>query len=599
MQHTRVINHFHVFCGLGGGARGFNGARVDVGSLTGVFRCVGGIDVDPASIRDFERLTGAKGTILDLFDREQYKAWHGHEPPSEWREATPADIRKAAAGRPNAILSSPPCKGYSGLLAEGRSLSAKYQALNKLALRGIWLSLEAFADDPPEFFVLENVPRISTRGRHFLDQIQALLARYGYAARETTHDCGELGGLAQSRKRFLLVARHQAKVPPFLYEPRKRPLQAVGTVLSRMPMPGHSAAGPMHRVPSLQWKTWVRLAFVQAGSDWRSLNQLRVENGKLSDYLIVPEMRAGVLGVHGWGDSTGAICGRNSPTNGAFSIADPRFDAGSNDFRQYGVRTWDKPMGTVIGIKSPGQGGFAIADPRLGNGPKGPHYANVYRIVPWQQPAGTITASTGPSSGRQCVADPRPPEGKLFSKYAVTPWTRHAGTVIGGDDQGAYAVADPRPAFDRTAGQYLTAGHYGVLPFDAPSYAVTASACHDNGHWSVADPRMPNATDKLVSVIRALDGTWHRPFSTLELAALQTLLDPEETIELDGLSDQAWRERIGNAIPPAAAQAVAEVIGRTLLMAWSGQTFFLDNEPIWVRQFAAAISLPSAPADHD
>ena len=44
----------------------------------------------------------------------------------------------------------------------------------------------------------------------------------------------------------------------------------------------------MHRVPSLQWKTWVRLAFVEAGSDWRSLNKLAVQDGFLRDYLIVP-----------------------------------------------------------------------------------------------------------------------------------------------------------------------------------------------------------------------------------------------------------------------------------------------------------------------
>ena len=68
---------------------------------------------------------------------------------------------------------------------------------------------------------------------------------------ETTHDCGELGNLAQSRRRFLLVARHRAKVPPFLYQPERRPLRAVGDVLGRMPLPGDEAAGPMHRMRSL------------------------------------------------------------------------------------------------------------------------------------------------------------------------------------------------------------------------------------------------------------------------------------------------------------------------------------------------------------
>jgi len=89
----------------------------------------------------------------------------------------------------------------------------------------------------------------------------------------------------------------------------------------------------------------------------------------------------------------------------------------------------------------------------------------------------------------------------------------------------------------------------------------------------------------------APDGTWHRPFTTLELAALQSLVDPEEQLELDGLSDSAWRERIGNAVPPAAAQAIAEVMGRTLLLAWSGETFALGNTPIWVRPVAIALAV--------
>src|SRR5690606_35087416 len=161
--------------------------------------------------------------------------------------------------------------------------------LNGLTLRGVWLALEAFADDLPEMFIFENVPRIATRGRHLLDQIIALLRSYGYATAETVHDCGELGGLAQTRKRFLLVARNQAKVPAFLYQPDKKPLLPVGAVLGRMLLPGDPAAGPMHRIPRLQWKTWVRLAFVEAGSDWRSLNKLAVVDGYLRDYLIMPD----------------------------------------------------------------------------------------------------------------------------------------------------------------------------------------------------------------------------------------------------------------------------------------------------------------------
>ncbi|MBW7903813.1 MAG: DNA cytosine methyltransferase [Rhodocyclaceae bacterium] len=588
---VREIRHFHLFGAIGGGASGFNRGKARVGNMVGKFRCIGSVDVDAAANRDFLRLVGVPATTLDLFDREQYIAFNGREPPDGWRPATPADIRRAAGGEfPHIVFLSAPCKGFSGLLPEGKSKTAKYQALNRLTLRGVWLMLEAFKDEPPELVVFENVPRIATRGRHLLDQIVGLLRAYGYAVAETTHDCGELGALAQSRKRFLLVARHIAKVPPFLYEPGKKRLQAVGTVLDRMPLPGDPAGGPMHRIPQLQWKTWVRLAFVEAGSDWRSLNRLAVKDGFLRDFLIVPEMFRGALGVRRWDESTGAVAGETLPMNGAFSIADPRPPSGALEYSQYGVMRMTDTAGAVINVKSPGQGTYSVADPRTGV-----KHNNCFRVVRFDQTAGTVTGGTGPSAGGQGIADPRPPHGPLFSKYAVTPWAARTGTVIGGDDSGAYAVADPRPnGVPQQGDHYLTGGHYGVVGWEDTSGAVSSAACHDNGRWSVADPRMPEATDKLVAVIRALDGTWHRPFTTLELAALQSLVEPEEQLELDGLSDSAWRERIGNAVPPAAAEAIAGVMGTTLLLAWSGETFLLSSTPIWVRPVAVALSVGGA-----
>jgi site-specific DNA-cytosine methylase len=242
----------------------------------------------------------------------------------------------------------------------------------------------------------------------------------------------------------------------------------------------------------------------------------------------------------------------------------------------------------------------------------GAHEAKL-RVTPWAEPHAAVTGARGPYSGACAVADPRDHHG--FAKYAVTGYDQPAGTVISGSTtgQGAFAVADPRPNMQRAKGDhYLTGGHYGVVPWDRPSYAVSASANQDNGNWSVADPRgsrstdsaqcastpeifrMPALSDKLVCRIQALDGTWHRPFTTLELAALQSLVDPEEQLELDGLSDQAWRERIGNAVPSAAATAIAEVMGETLLLAWAGETFRLSAKPIWVRPVAVAISVAGA-----
>lgn len=551
----RTLYHFHFCCGLGGGAAGFNRARPRVGNVEAEWVCLGGIDVDPAGLRDFERLAGVPGTLLDLFTRDQYVRFHGKEPPAGWREATPEDVRRAAQGkRPDAVFISSPCKGASGLLSEKMSLTPKYQALNELTLRCIWLMGEAWADDPVPLIVFENVRRLASRGRHLLDQINSLLGGFGYAVAETTHDCGELGGLAQSRKRFLLVARHVEKVPPFLYEPEKKSLRAVGDILGRMPLPGDiDAAGPMHRIPSLHWKTWVRLALVEAGSDWRSLNKLAIEDGHLRDLVIVPEYRSGYMGVHGWDDTASTIAGRSGPTNGAFSVADPRYRqaANWNHGQQFGVIRWAESSPTIPGQTMPGQGTFSVADPR----PNWNRHSGNYRVIRYDQPAGTIIAGgKGVQGGQQSVADPR---------------ILHRGK---GDN-------------------YLTGGHYGVIGFNQHSGAIAASSRYDSGRFSVADPRIPAADERLTCIIRSLDGTWHRPFTTLEKAALQSLVEPEEYLVLDGMSDKDWSERIGNAVPPAAAEAIAGVMGTTLLLAEAGETFMLSNTPIWVRPVAVALSV--------
>lgn len=178
---------FHLCCGLGGGKKGFNKARARLGNVGARFRCIGGIDVNPAAIRDFDRAgPGRPGTVLDLATPAQYTAIHGREPPPGWREAGIDDVRRSAGGEtPNVVVISAPCQGASGLLSEALSRTAKYQAMNELTLRCIWLMCEAWADDPVDLLVFENVPRLATRARHLLDQITELLHRFGYAVAET------------------------------------------------------------------------------------------------------------------------------------------------------------------------------------------------------------------------------------------------------------------------------------------------------------------------------------------------------------------------------------------------------------------------------
>ena len=276
------VTHFHLFGGSGSGAAGFKDADPSIGAMKGEMVLLGGIDVDARACRDFKMLTGVAQACVDLFSLDQYLAWHGHMPPEGWREATANTVRAAAQWQfPDIVFLSAPCKGFSGLLPAAHAATSKYHALNELTLRGVWLMLEAFGDDLPGLIVFENVPRIATRGRHLLDQIVSMLQHYGYATAETTHDCGELGdGLGQSRRRFLLVARLVRKVPPFLYEPPKRGLRSVGDVLQHVPLPGDAVGGPMHRIPALQWKTWVRLAFVEAGTGPASRGERFVLDGE-------------------------------------------------------------------------------------------------------------------------------------------------------------------------------------------------------------------------------------------------------------------------------------------------------------------------------
>lgn len=673
-----------------------NAANPRVGPLRGRFECAGGIDVDEGAIRNFERLTGVKGTVMDLFSEAQYRAFHQRAPDPCWREATPLDVRRVF-GRLDVLFASYPCKGFSGLLSARTAETAKYQALNDLTTRGMMLSLEAYRDDPVAIVAFENVPRIATaRGARFLAQIDALYRAYGYVVsdvEDSIHDCGAIGGLAQRRKRFLRLFRHPSKVPNFIYQPAKKRLRGVGEVIGKLPMPGDPAAGVMHRVPALQWKTWVRLAFVPAGRDWRALNDLAVIDGRLRDFGIVPEQalrenalgvldwsdtaptltsarapaqgrfsvadvrvsadwNADVLGVRDWHQHAGTVTGRNGPTNGAHSVADPRPDYGPATHRNVlGVRRWSESAATVSGSPKPSAGAHAVADPRFDAHPKSVQLG----VRPWSAPSPCIKADVSVGTGPYAISDPRgaaaggqlgnvfrivpideagepvtdPRPGYAAGTHrnilAVTDFSDTAKVVTGAVHPagGALSVADPRPvglsAGRRDQHGYNSQAHYGVLGWEDTSVAVPGYAKYDRGKWSVADPRLPEPeplaalpapNDRVVARIIATDGTWHRPFTTLELAALQSLFDPEQVFrfdpdraawsmvqpfELEGSSDAQKREWIGNAVPSAAAQGMAEEIGEALLLAKLGETFTLSEKAIWVSPLRMALAVDHAP----
>jgi len=513
-----------LFCGLGGGARGFAQAG---------WHTVG-VDLDEAALADYRTLTGHPAHTLDL------------------STATPEQLRACVGTAPDVLLTSPPCQAFSGCLPLSAARTAPYQELSSLAERGIWLALEAWPDAPPRLILLENVPRILSRGRAWLDAVASMLRAYGYAWRETTHDCAELGGLAQHRRRFLGVARLQRcpeaperVVEELLYEPPHQRIKSVGEVLGALPVPGpwaNGQGGRLHELSQLSPLNWLRLALIPAGKDWRALpERVKLITGAL-DARSTCSRREGALGVTSWEGHTHAVIGAASPQNTSLQVADPRLTPrAARQNGGYGVGQWNEAAHAVLATSQVGVSWSSLADPRLAH------------------------------SSRK-------------GNFGVCGWQAHASTVIGASS--AYhgqVMADPR------LGCEPRAGAYGVAQWTTPSATVVGSAQHDNSAVSVADERgWPSPTHELreidgelclfgppldmtskaraLLVIRALDGTWHRPMTTLELAALQSLptrLD-DQWLELEGRSHRGWRQRIGNAIPSATACAIAQSMMRTL-----------------------------------
>jgi site-specific DNA-cytosine methylase len=604
MGESVVYTAAFPFGGLGAGAAGILAARMALMGREARFRCVGGFDFDSAACSDFEYLTGTEEICSDII------------------LLTPEMLRERwGIKSPDLVFLSPPCKGSSGLLSNDKSQTPKYIAMNELAIVWIRLMLRTWAD-PPRLVLFENVPRMKTRAADMLREVRSLLRKAGYVIRDGFHDCGELGGLAQHRRRYLMVARLERRVAPILYQPIKKRVRACGEVLGAMPMPEDPTGGPMHRMPKISWLNWVRLALIPAGGDWRDLPGVLADGQKRREKFerqAVAEWKEptgtvagagsnGVYGVadprvvglaackpgsyhnnyrvEGWDDAAHTVIGATRPGSGAPSVADPRVQdwAGSG---RLGVVPFDEPTGVIPGESLPPNGRFSVADPRARN-----WFPNTLGVRQWTEAMGTVTGQARPTTGAFSVADPRV-KTAFDHGYMVLPWTDPSPTVAGKSHpgNGAYSVADPRLDCEPRAGAY------GVLPWTEAAKTVTGAASMDNGAWAVADPRLPGAPPLMVirdprkapthvPVIIAADGTWHRPMTTLELAALQGLPIKVngQPLKLHGSNSSHWRERIGNAVPPPAAQAIGERMLVCLLQS-DFESFSLagPDSPVWVQ----------------
>ena len=669
----RLFTAVFLFAGLGAGARGFLDAFVSLRNLAARVRSLGGVDVDPIACRNFQRLTGSVCHERDI------------------GKMTAADLRALFGDvAPDVVFMSAPCQGFSGLISDEKSQAKKYQELNRLAVHGVALVTEAWGREGPGLILFENVPRIaSKRGEHLLKDIRRLLRAAGYVLHEGTHNCGEIGNLAQSRERFLLVARHSRKVPVFLYQPPRQPLRPCGDVIEQLPLPGDASSGRLHRMPEISLRTWLRLAAIRPGKDWRDLSTLDGEaRPAWARYAVTPfsdptgavagsgtnstwgvadvrvagsTWRADALGVVTTAEPFGTITGRHCPTNGAFSLADVRVD-GSWHRGVFGVVDGCDPFGTITGTLGPSHGAFTYADVRVSPRGHGMHW----RVLGLQQHAPTVTGTTDIQAGAPSVADLRVSHA-FPNSYGVLDPSAPARTITGesGVPNGANGIADVRLNLGAGAHTNLCA----VLPMDEPARAVTGAVRPAGGAPSIADVRLatdnPNrhtakyyvtdprvveaaeaqADEQLAEeglVARSLrraprarrrgdasaapplgpcwssdprvpsnprlvvrwhqgdldaappylpviagrgDGSWHRPITLLERAALQGLPSCVDgrALELEGTLSQVAKQ-IGNAVPVGAALAIAREMLRTLVLASTGAFMLSADAGVWVKR---------------
>jgi site-specific DNA-cytosine methylase len=621
---TRYKTAAILFGGIGGETIGLMRSKVEYGGKLYQFKILCSIDYDPVACHNHDLIAGEKTSVcMDLFNRQQYIDWHGHEPPDDWREATAWDLWEAFGHQvPFFLFTSPPCKGLSGLLPEGKASTKKYQALNFLTVRGLELALEActtYGDGVPAIIQMENVPRITSRGKNHLNRIEKLLKKYGFAiSMRSDHNLGEIGGLGQERVRFLKLSRDEKQIPNFINYPQKKPMKTIGDVLGPLPPPGDTeAGGPLHRLPNLQWKTWVRLALIPAGGDWRDLNKI-----DWKQYRVMHEPRGGALAVEDWNKAARTVTGTAGPgrSNGAAAVSDPqvKFKSGTHA-TIYRVCRGNESAPTVTGAHRPNNGAICISDPQLRK-QEGKH-PGVYRVVRVDEPAPCVTgtrfgsgaiaiadptvktdlmpdsygvqgmdetakAIRGHSRIMQSatsIADPRIPDrpGRYTDKFRVQSVDGPAATVTGVTDvqSGAQMIADPKMECAQRAGTL------GVQAWEKSGSTVAGYRGVYSGCAAVADPRIPDDREGGVWIIIAEDGTWHRPLTTYELAMLQsfpTHLPDGRPFQLEGCSDQKAREYIGNAVPRDSAEAMGNVVLFAAAQAEAGETFSLSFETVWV-----------------
>lgn len=479
-QTTKTLTSLHLCCGAGGDMLGFQEAGF----------AVKGVDNDKLACEAARYLTGAPVLCADLLTTT----------PRELAAFTPC---------PDVVVLSAPCQGNSKCLPAKMSKTAKYQDLNRLAEVIIELvsatATEVWGKRPAAIF-FENVSGIKARSNHVLDNVRATLRVHGYVFDERYHDCGRIGGLAQHRERYLLIARHPKLCPAYILHPPAQRVRGIAEVLGALPtpIPGSGNGGPMHELPRVSDLNALRLALIRAGKDWRDLPpsvmigasatkhgghygvmddeqpsntvlaSARMDTGRASTRdrsvpLAVdfephasaeaypsaelcpqiedrPGRHAGYFGVQAPEDPAHAIIGSMKGINANGAAVDPRVEFGGDTHKgTLGVEDDHEAAHAVIGEKRATRNWGSATDPRITNHPR----SGTMQINPSEEPSTTIIGHARAEKGN--------------------------------------TAADPRLNLGRDAHN----GPFGVEHPQAPAHAIIGAGRAGNTWGSLADPRLP------------------------------------------------------------------------------------------------------------
>lgn len=593
----RRYRALHLFCGSGGGALGFKEAG---------FSLAGAIDIDPRCAIDFIALLGEAAIVADI------------------ETMTPEQLAQLVPECPDVVFLSAPCDGFSGCNSEAKSKTEKYQRLNRLALHGVRLVLMAWGRKQPRAILFENVPRITTRGADLLAEITLELAKAGYKVDQRAHDCGEIGGLGQSRKRFLLLARDPATMPEPIRKPPKQRMRTIGEVIEEYPVPRpYDCGDPMHILQPLSALNWLRLACILAGGDWRTL-PASVEivvcgtdeietvsgvawgpcNGRVSTRVPWdPTEYGGRPGNYGVADPDQpsiTVRGRHEVQNCEATVPDPRV-ATAVRYRKgrlnggYGVAASDAPGHTIV-TADVANAWSSVQDTRLGCTPR----SGAFGVADTNRSSGTVLGAHDYDNAQGSVADVRVHHQNRNGAYEVQAAGEPSKTVLGHFEirQAPGAVEDRRVAGGAkrsrtnkprkpTRVEKLRA----ALSFDERGWTVPTHKLirRDDGTFVLYGPWVDFTAKsaKLYLCIEAPDGTFHRPLTMRELAGLQSVpswfayCGPRTSTE----TGTGQTKRNGNMVPRLAARAIAEQVLAALLASDSGQLGLVAaGGAVWVER---------------